>query len=67
MKSLQTDRRCPKCHFHRMTAWADLTDEQKMLAESLPASAEFTTAERQKHRFCKRCWFEKTVEEEHAA
>jgi hypothetical protein len=41
-----------------MTAWPDLTDEQKMLAERLPASSEFTPTERKKHRFCERCWFE---------
>jgi len=41
-----------------MKSWADLTGEQKFLAEKLPASAEFTAEERKKHRFCTRCWFE---------
>ncbi|MEO7673090.1 MAG: hypothetical protein ABIU09_03310 [Pyrinomonadaceae bacterium] len=43
-----------------MTAWNDLTDEQRMLADRLPASSEYTHAERKKHRFCERCWYEGT-------
>lgn len=56
MESLHFDDHCPKCHFHRMTAWNELTDEQKMLVERLPASFQFTPAERKKHRFCERCF-----------
>ena len=41
-----------------MKTWAELTDDEKLLVKSLPMSAEFTLAERKKHRFCTRCWFE---------
>jgi hypothetical protein len=41
-----------------MKSWADLTEEQKLLAERLPMSAEYSLEERKKHRFCTRCWFE---------
>jgi len=43
-----------------MKAWAELSDEQKMLVERLPLSAEFTLSQRKKHRFCTRCWFEES-------
>lgn len=57
MKSFN-ENMCPKCHSPKMKSWADLTDEQKFLIERLPGSAEFTKAQRKKHRFCERCWFE---------
>jgi hypothetical protein len=41
-----------------MKAWSDLTGEERLLAERLPMSAEYTIKERRKHRFCTRCWFE---------
>jgi hypothetical protein len=41
-----------------MRDWDELTDDEKLLAERLPASAEYSTAERKKHRFCVRCWYE---------
>jgi len=41
-----------------MRRWPDLTDDEKMLAERLPASAEYTPKERKKHRICIRCWYE---------
>ena len=41
-----------------MKAWAELTEEQKLLAERLPMSAEYPFKERKKHRFCTRCWYE---------
>ena len=43
-----------------MKGWIDLTDDEKMLVQSLPMSAEFKLEERKKHRFCTRCWFEET-------
>ncbi|HEX3100351.1 MAG TPA: hypothetical protein VHQ01_01090 [Pyrinomonadaceae bacterium] len=46
-----------------MKDWEDLTDEQKMLVERLPGSAEFARDVRKKHRFCTRCWFEETQPE----
>jgi len=48
---------CPRCGFI-LKSWSELDDEQRMLAERLPMSAEYTTRERKKHRFCTRCWFE---------
>jgi hypothetical protein len=55
-----TDAICPRCLSPGMRSWDGLTDEQKMLAERLPLSAEYTPEERKKHRFCTRCWFEDT-------
>jgi len=49
---------CPKCHFPKMKTWEELSDDQKFLVERLPASAELSTEQRKKHRFCERCWFE---------
>ena len=44
-----------------MKEWADLTAEQKLLAERLPMSAEYRIKERKKHRFCTLCWYEETA------
>ncbi|MGD9588098.1 MAG: hypothetical protein AB7Q37_06585 [Pyrinomonadaceae bacterium] len=60
MKEIKLRIECPKCGGSRIKPWNDLSGEQRMLAEKLPASAEFTPAERKKHRFCTRCWFEFT-------
>ena len=49
---------CPKCHYAKMKAWEELSDEEQFLALRLPLSAEFSLDERKKHRFCTRCWFE---------
>ncbi len=49
---------CPRCGSARLKSWAELTDEEKMLSERLPASAERPLSERKKHLFCTRCWFE---------
>ena len=48
---------CPRCH-HRLKDWHELTSDEKFTVERLPASAEFSLAERKMHRFCKQCWFE---------
>ena len=57
MKSFP-ENACPKCQFPKMKTWDELTAEQQMLVERLPASAKYTIKERKKHRFCERCWFE---------
>lgn len=57
---------CPRCGSMRLKQWSDLTDDEKFLAERLPASGEYTKEERKKHRFCTRCWFEATKKEERA-
>jgi len=54
----ESEKICPRCHSGRLKHWSELTRDEEMLAERLPASAEFSAAERKKHRFCTRCWFE---------
>jgi hypothetical protein len=41
-----------------MKSWDELDDKQKFLVERLPRNTEFSPAQRKKHRFCERCWFE---------
>ncbi|MGB7209085.1 MAG: hypothetical protein WBD27_10535 [Pyrinomonadaceae bacterium] len=57
MESLQPDNQCPKCHFHRMTAWNDLLDDEKMIAKLAPTSANFSARELELMTFCVRCWY----------
>jgi len=52
------EKMCPQCHSSKLKIWDELSDEQKFLVERLPLSAEFSLAQRKKHRFCERCWFE---------
>lgn len=49
---------CLRCYSPKMKNWDELNDEERMLAEKLPVSAEFTPKERKKHRFCVKCWYE---------
>jgi len=49
---------CPKCGASKLKKWPKLSEEEKMLADRFPASAKYTAAERKKHVFCTRCWFE---------
>jgi hypothetical protein len=49
---------CPRCDAMGLKSWEDLTGDEKLLADRLPASAEYTPEERKKHRFCTRCWYE---------
>ena len=60
---MATKHICPKCQVPKMKNWEELTDEQKMLVERLPLSADYRLAARKKHRFCTRCWFEDVVHE----
>lgn len=62
MKSFQ-EQICPRCDSSKMKDWKDLTDEQKFLIERLPLNSDFTPAERKKHRFCERCFFEEIEKE----
>ena len=50
-----------------MKRWTELDADEKFLVERLPASAEFESEERRKHRFCTRCWFEEIGESETTA
>lgn len=52
------ERTCPKCHTKLLKNWAELTSDEKLLAEKLPLSAEFSTKERERHLFCTNCWYE---------
>ena len=54
----ESEKSCPRCGSVRLKPWADLDEEQKMLADRLLGSAEYTPEERKQHRFCTRCWFE---------
>lgn len=49
---------CPRCSSPEIKAWDQLSDDEKFLVEKLPLSSEFSAAERKKHRFCTRCFFE---------
>ena len=67
MKSQPTNR-CPRCHEGRLRVWYALNAEEQALASRLPASAEYTLAERQTaHRWCPKCWYEALEEEAQAA
>jgi len=58
MKGFMNEKFCPKCQFPAMKSWNELTDEQKMLVERLPMSANLKLEQRKKNLFCPRCWFE---------
>ncbi|HQX56236.1 MAG TPA: hypothetical protein PLP07_09925 [Pyrinomonadaceae bacterium] len=51
---------CPKCGEAKLKVWRDLTADEKMIVDRLPAARAFTPAERKRHHFCTRCWFEQT-------
>ena len=64
MNCFVKERRCPRCERLALKTWQELTPDEKMLAEKLPASASFTAEERRKHRFCTYCWNEEMEEQE---
>jgi hypothetical protein len=44
-----------------MRTWDGLSDEEQEVVRRLPASVDFSEAERQAtHRWCTRCWQEET-------
>lgn len=49
---------CPRCGNQKMKNWKELTDEEKILVEKLPASVDFKKEERRRNRWCARCWHE---------
>jgi len=53
-----TEKICPRCHSPKIKNWDELTGDERLLVERLPASAKYTRSERKKQRFCTRCWFE---------
>lgn len=54
-----TQKNCPQCGAPVLKSWDELSDEQKFLVERSAPSGDFTPAERKRHRFCARCFFEK--------
>ncbi|MBX7053888.1 MAG: hypothetical protein K1X36_02955 [Pyrinomonadaceae bacterium] len=58
---------CPKCGALSIKDWQELTGDEKMIVSRLPAARAFTPAERKRHRFCTRCWFEEIEPREHRA
>jgi hypothetical protein len=50
-----------------MHYWDELSEDEQELVRRLPASADYSAAERAiKHRWCTRCWFEAGAESAHA-
>lgn len=64
MKGFDKSAICQRCGRRSMKSADELSDDEKMLVERLPGSAEFTAAERKKHRFCTQCWFEEVPDRE---
>ena len=58
---MNAKKSCPRCHEGDMQTWDELSDEEREVVKRLPASAEYTAAERQgSHQWCTRCWYEAT-------
>jgi hypothetical protein len=56
---MTAQEKCPRCDKPRMQSWSDLNDEEREVVKRLPASGDYSLAERQTyHRWCTRCWFE---------
>jgi predicted RNA-binding Zn-ribbon protein involved in translation (DUF1610 family) len=49
---------CPQCGNEKLKSWHDLSADEQILIERLPASAEFSQTERKRHSWCPRCWYE---------
>ena len=63
---MNTNRSCPRCGEGVMRTRDELSDEEQEVVNRLPASADYTAAERQLHQWCTRCWYEATGESEQA-
>jgi hypothetical protein len=47
-----------------MQTWDELNADEREVVKRLPASAEYSAAERQAmHRWCTRCWYESNSDE----
>jgi hypothetical protein len=65
---VNTERSCPRCHEGLMQTWEELNDEEQEAVKRLPASFDYSAAERQgTHRWCTRCWYEATTSGEQTA
>jgi len=50
--------KCPRCEKPGLKTWSQLSDEEREVVKRLPASKDYSLAERQAtHRWCTRCWF----------
>lgn len=58
MESLFNKNQCPRCYSAKLKSWEQLTFEERIIAEKMPANVEFLIQERQKHLICPNCWFE---------
>jgi len=58
--------KCPRCDAGILKSWAQLNEEERLVVARLPASAEYSEAERRTHRWCPRCWYE-SVADSHRA
>jgi hypothetical protein len=58
------NNRCPRCGEERLRTWDELSEDEQEIVKRLPASVEYTAAERTTHRWCTRCWFEATEDTE---
>ena len=57
---------CPRCGSMKLKTWNELDRDERIVAERLPASAQYAKIQREKHRFCTRCWFETSETEQEA-
>ena len=59
--STQGEGRCPHCGEGPLKAWYELSEDEREMAQRLPAAPYFTQSERAaRHLFCTRCWHEET-------
>jgi hypothetical protein len=50
---------CGRCDWGTLKRWDELDEEQKEVAERLPASSGYSMeVRRARHRWCTRCWYE---------
>jgi hypothetical protein len=57
------EKNCPRCDFRPLKTWQELDFEERIITEKMPLSAEFSPAERKRHLFCTRCWYETSEKE----
>jgi len=58
---METRDQCPRCGGGRLRSWSELDEDECEMVKRLPASADYSLAERQaRHRWCMRCWYEET-------
>ena len=53
----ETNERCPRCSAARLRAWAELSDDERVVVRRLPADAPLDERAARR-RWCTRCWHE---------